>query len=110
MDLDSSPTDSVGLELVLQICFGGHEDVLGCLDLLGLWELFHILFLDLLGLWELFHLLSLDLHGLKNLLQNGRQQLEARPCCLEGLSDPCCVKVWQKEKSRGGTGLTRLSG
>ena len=26
MDLDSSPTDSVGLELVLQICFGGHED------------------------------------------------------------------------------------
>ena len=58
MDLDSSPTDSVGLELVLQICFGGHEDVLGffwdcfCLDLLGLWELFHILFLDLLGLWS----------------------------------------------------------
>ena len=29
MDLDSSPTDSEGLELVLQICFGGHEDVLG---------------------------------------------------------------------------------
>ena len=58
MDLDSSPTDSVGLELVLQICFGGREDVLGffwdcfCLDLLGLWELFHILFLDLLGLWS----------------------------------------------------------
>ena len=28
MDLDSSPTDSVGLELVLQICFGGHADAL----------------------------------------------------------------------------------
>ena len=33
MDLDSSPTDSVGLELVLQICFGGHEDVLGLFGL-----------------------------------------------------------------------------
>ena len=32
MDLDSSPTDSVGLELVLQICFGGHADAL---DLFG---------------------------------------------------------------------------
>ena len=58
MDLDSSPTDSEGLELVLQICFGGHEDALGffwdCLflDLLRLWELFHILLLDLLGLWS----------------------------------------------------------
>ena len=58
MDLDSSPTDSEGLELVLQICFGGHADALDffgdslLLDLLGLWELFHILFLDLLGLWN----------------------------------------------------------
>ena len=90
MDLDSSPTDSVGLELVLQICFGGHADALDFF-----WD---CLLLDLLGLWELFHILSLDLHGLKNLLQHGRQQLETRPCCSEGLSDPCCVKVWQKEE------------
>ena len=66
-----------------------------------LWIFWDSLLLDLLGLWELFHILSLDLHGLKNLLQHGRQQLETRPCCLEGLSDPCCVKVWQKENSRG---------
>ena len=37
MDLDSSPTDSVGLELVLQICFGGHEDVLGFFGIVSVW-------------------------------------------------------------------------
>ena len=74
-----------------------------------LWIFWDCLLLDLLGLWELFHILSLDLHGLKNLLQHGRQQLETRPCCLEGLSDPCCVKVWQKENSRGGAVLTRVN-
>ena len=37
MDLDSSPTDSVGLELVLQICFGGHEDALGFFGTVCFW-------------------------------------------------------------------------
>ena len=58
MDLDSSPTDSVGLELVLQICFGGHADALDLFGTVCFWifldvgSSFHLLFLDLLGLWS----------------------------------------------------------
>ena len=37
MDLDSSPTDSVGLELVLQICFGGHADALDFFGTVCFW-------------------------------------------------------------------------